>query len=305
MILAAIILWLSLLVDRITGDPHSRYHPVAMLGAFIGWWGRPDRFPASVQKIAGVAGWFLTVTIFALPFFLFDRFAAWYLVLLIGPILLKTCFAWRSLEEHTRAVIDTAGENPERAKERVALMVSRDTGGLSGEQVLSAAYESMAENLVDSIISPLFYFSIFGLAGAAVFRAANTMDAMLGYRDDRRRIGWWSARADDALNYLPARITGLILLGYFMAIGRFHQAYSAMRRDARKRPGINGGIPMAIIAGGVGVKFEKPGVYTIGGGERTLHEGGRDVVRAVQATTLLFAFLAGITLVLLQLAFNI
>jgi adenosylcobinamide-phosphate synthase len=305
MILAAIILWLSLLVDRVTGDPHSRYHPVAMLGAFIGWWGRPDRFPASVQKIAGVAGWFLTVTIFALPFFLFDRFAAWYLVLLIGPVLLKTCFAWRSLEEHTRAVIDTAGENPERAKERVALMVSRDTGGLSGEQVLSAAYESMAENLVDSIISPLFYFSIFGLAGAAVFRAANTMDAMLGYRDDRKRIGWWSARADDLLNFLPARITGLLLLGYFAAKGRFHPAYSALRRDARKRPGINGGIPMAVIAGGVGVKFEKPGVYTIGEGERTLYEGGQDVVRAVRATTLLFAFLAGITLVLLQLALNI
>ena len=262
-------------------------------------------FPASSQKIAGVAGWFLTVTIFALPFFLFDRFAAWYLSLLIGPILLKICFAWRSLEEHTLAVIDAVGENPEEAKESVARMVSRDTGELSEEQVRSAAYESMAENLVDSIISPLFYFSIFGLAGAAVFRAANTMDAMLGYRDDRKRIGWWSARADDLLNFIPARITGLLLLGYFATKGRFHPAYSALRRDARKRPGINGGIPMAVIAGGVGVKFEKPGVYTIGDGGRTLREGGKDVVRAVRATTLLFAFFAGITLVLLQLAFNI
>jgi adenosylcobinamide-phosphate synthase len=305
MILAAIILWLSLLVDRVTGDPHTRYHPVAVLGAFIGWWGRPDRFSASYQKIAGVAGWFLTVTIFALPFFLFERFAAWYLYLLIGPYLLKICLSRRSLEEHTREVIDAAGENPEGARESVARMVSRDTGELSGEQVLSAAYESMAENLVDSIISPLFYFSIFGLAGAAVFRAANTMDAMLGYRDERIRIGWWSARADDLLNLVPARITGLLLLGYFAAKGRFRPAYTAMIRDAQKRPGINGGIPMAVIAGGVGVRFEKPGVYTIGEGERSLREGGPEVVRAVRATTLLFAFLAGITLVLLQLALNI
>ena len=305
MILAATILWLSLLVDRVCGDPRSRYHPVSVLGAFIGWWGRPDRFPASSQRIAGVAGWFLTVTIFALPFFLFDRFAAWYLSLLIGPVLLKICFAWRSLEDHTRAVIEALDANPEGAKERVARIVSRETAQLSDEQVLSAAYESMSENLVDSIISPLFYFSIFGLAGAAVFRAANTMDAMLGYRDDRERIGWWSARADDVLNYLPARITGVLLLAYFAAIGRFHPAYSALRRDAHKRPGFNGGIPMAVIAGGVGVKFEKPGVYTLGESERSLREGGQDVVRAVRATTLLFAFLAGITLVLLQLALNI
>ena len=128
---------------------------------------------------------------------------------------------------------------------------------------------------------------------------------MLGYRDDRKRIGWWSARADDLLNFIPARITGLLLLGYFATKGRFHPAYSALRRDARKRPGINGGIPMAIIAGGVGVKFEKPGVYTIGEAKERFVKAGQDVVRAVRATTLLFAFLAGITLVLLQLALNI
>jgi len=305
MILAAIILWLSLIADRIIGDPHSRYHPVSMLGRFIGWWGRPDRIPVPAQKITGVVGWVLTVTIFTLPFFLFERFAPWFLVLIAGPFLLKICFAWRSLEEHTCAVIDAAVENPKGAKERVALMVSRNTEKLSGEQVLSAAYESMAENLVDSIISPLFYFSIFGLTGAAAFRAANTMDAMLGYRDDRKRIGWWSARSDDLLNFIPARIAGILLLGYFAAIGRFHPALTALRRDRRKRPGINGGIPMAIIAGGVGLKFEKPGVYTIGESEKTLLEGGQDVVKAVRATTLLFAFLAGITLVLLQLALNI
>jgi adenosylcobinamide-phosphate synthase len=107
------------------------------------------------------------------------------------------------------------------ARARVGMVVSRDTAHLEREHVLSAAYESMTENLVDSIISPLFYFGFFGLAGAAVFRSVNTMDAMLGYRDERLRIGWFPARADDVLNFIPARVTGIILLAYFAVKGRF------------------------------------------------------------------------------------
>lgn len=109
---------------------------------------------------------------------------------------------------------------------------------------------------------------------------------MLGYRDERARIGWFSARADDVANFIPARVTGLILLAYFAAKGRFAPpAYAALRRDAKKRPGFNGGIPMAVIAGGVGIRLEKPGAYTIGGdAEQTLAEGGgAGIVSAVRA----------------------
>lgn len=169
------------------------------------------------------------------------------------------------------------------------MLVSRDTSVLSGEQVLSAAYESMTENLVDSIVSPLFYFTIFGLAGAAFFRAVNTIDAMLGYTDERVRIGWFPARLDDLLNFIPARLTGLLLLGYFALKGRFTPAYRVFLRDAKKRPGFNGGIPMAIMAGGAGICFEKPGAYRIGDGARTLAEAGPDLVEAVRVVTLISA----------------
>ena len=173
-------------------------------------------------------------------------------------------------------------------------MVSRDTGGLSREETLSAAWESVSENLVDSITAPLLFFAVFsfaglGLAAAAFYRAANTMDAMLGYRDHRARIGWFPARMDDVLTWVPARVTGLVLLGYFWAKGRLGPALSALREDARKRPGLNGGIPMSIIAGGTGVRFVKPGVYTMGPGEKTLAEGGREVITAVRAATLILA----------------
>ena len=298
MILEPLVLALSLIVDRGIGDPHSPYHPVALAGRFIGWWGRPGCWTPAAQRLAGVLFWFLTLVLFALPFYLFGRFAPWYLYLLIGPFLLKCCFAWRSLEEHTQAVVSSVHRDLVRARDHAGMLVSRDTAALGPDQVLSAAYESMTENLVDSIIAPLLYFGIFGLTGAAVYRAANTMDAMLGYRDERARMGWWSARMDDLFNFLPARVTGILLLAYFALKGRGGPAYHVLIRDRKKRPGINGGIPMAIMAGGVGIRFEKPGVYSIGDGERSLFEAGSDIVRAVRVITITFSVLVIGTLIL-------
>ena len=184
--------------------------------------------------------------------------------------------------------------NLEEGRKAAGRMVSRDTRSLSREEILSAAYESVSENLVDSITAPLLFFAFFsplglGLAAAAFYRASNTMDAMLGYRDHRGQIGWFPARMDDLLTWVPARVTGLLLLAYFAAKGRFGPALAALRRDARKRPGLNGGIPMAIMAGGAGVRFEKPGIYTMGTGEKGLEEGGRGIIRAVRAMTLLLS----------------
>ena len=287
---AAVVVAASLLVDRLIGDPHSRYHPVAILGRFIGWWGVPARYPPGIQRAAGVAGTLLTVILFAAPFALVQSAAPWYLYLILAPFLLKACLAWRALEEHVAAVVRALeAESIDAGRSTVGMMVSRDTAHLDAGHILSAAYESMAENLVDSIISPLFYFGLFGLAGAAAFRAINTLDAMLGYRDERLRLGWFPARADDIANFIPARLAGLILLAYFAMIGRFAPAWAALCRDRKKRPGFNGGIPMAVIAGGVGVRLEKPGFYTIGDPERTLAEGGGEIVRAVRAATIIFA----------------
>jgi adenosylcobinamide-phosphate synthase len=302
--LAAVVLCCALVVDRLIGDPHSRYHPVALLGSFIGLWGRPAYYPVRLQRIAGILLWLLTVFLFALPFILFRVLAPWYVYLLVAPFLLKCCFAWRSLEEHTLAVISALDEGVETGREKVRLLVSRNTAELDRNHILSAGYESMTENLTDSIISPLFWFSLFGLAGAAVCRAINTMDAMLGYRDERERIGWWPARSDDILNYIPARITVVLLLIWFSTKGTAVKAWRIMRRDAHKRPGFNGGIVMAAMAGGTGIRFEKPGVYTIGDGERTLDEGGPDILSATRAVTLMYAILACCVLFLLGATIN-
>jgi adenosylcobinamide-phosphate synthase len=297
--LNGVILPFSLIADRLIGDPESRYHPVALIGSFIGWWGRPSVWPARFRRAAGAGMWLVTVLLFALPFFFVSWILPWYLVLIAGPFLLKFCLAWRSLEEHAAAVNQALTWDLREGQRTASFMVSRDCSNLSDEQVRSAVYESMSENLVDSIISPMFYFGLFGLPGVAVFRAANTMDAMLGYRDERRELGWCSARMDDILNFIPARITGGMLLLYFAAKGRFFQAYKGFLLDRKKRPGFNGGIPMSIMASGVGVRFEKPGVYVMGTGERSLEEAGPEIVEGVRVVTIVFGALVSIVLILL------
>jgi adenosylcobinamide-phosphate synthase len=291
---AGLVLAAALGVDRLTGDPQSRYHPVALLGRVIGWWGDPGRWDLRVRRLAGVVCGFGTACLFAFPFLLVDRFAPPLAFLLIAPVLLKLTFSWRALEEHARAVESGLSGDLAEGRRAVGRMVSRDTGGLSREETLSAAYESVSENLVDSITAPLLFFALFSFAGlgltaAAFYRAFNTMDAMLGYRDHRARIGWFPARMDDLLTWIPARVTGGILLAWFWAKGRLGQALSALRADARKRPGLNGGIPMAIIAGGTGVRFVKPGIYTMGPGEKSLAEGGKEIIAAIRAATLILA----------------
>lgn len=246
--------------------------------------------------------WIFTAMLFATPFLLAELYLPWYALLLAGPLLLKTCLAWRSLEDHANDVEKALLHGLADGREQVQYMVSRNPGTLSTEQVRSAAYESVSENLVDSIVSPICYYVVFGLPGAAVFRAANTMDAMLGYRDERARLGWFSARADDVLNYVPARITAVLLLCYFATRGRFSPALECLRHDGRKRPGFNGGLPMAVIAGGTGTRFEKPGVYSIGPGEKNLEEAGPEILSAVRMCTLIFSLLV---MVLMFLALSV
>lgn len=285
-----LVVWLALLADRVLGDPPNRYHPVAWIGKFIGWWGRPSLYPPGIQRTAGIFMGLFTALIFSVPFYILDILLPLYIAIIAVPLLLKICLAWRCLEEHVSSVEDALLQEG-GGRQEVAKLVSRNAGSLSEEEILSAAYESMSENLTDSIVSPLFYYAFFGLGGAAFFRAANTMDAMLGYRDERVRIGWFSARLDDLLNFLPARLAGVSLLIWFAVTGRAGDAWAVFVRDRRKRPGPNGGVTMALIAGGCGISFVKPGHYVIGDPVKSLMEAGGDVKAAVRAASLISSFI--------------
>ena len=287
MVFEPLILWAALAADRAAGDPPNRWHPTAWLGRLIGWWGVPGRFSPPLERLYGAVCCLGTIFLYSLQFYLVMKLFHSVIYLVAGALLLSLTIGWRSLEEHVAAVEN--GLSAGSGRKEVQMLVSRNTLELSDEEVRSAAYESMAENLTDAIVGPLFWFTVIGLVGAAAFRAVNTMDAMLGYRDHRHFIGWFPARLDDVLCYLPARFAGLCLLLWFLLCGRAGAAWRCMRRDGHLRPGFNGGITMALIAGGTGTTFVKPGVYTIGDGERSLLDGGAAIVSAVRGATVIAA----------------
>lgn len=186
--------------------------------------------------------------------------------LLLGA-LLKPLMALALLQSEVRAVEVALAESLDAGRARLAWLVSRDVAQLSAEEVRQSAIETLAENLNDSVVAPLFWFVLLGLPGAALYRFANTADAMWGYPglrgpgDKQRYWQWagkWAARADDVLSWLPARITALLL-----ALVGGGVRLRALAQEARKTPSPNSGWPMAAMALALGVRLSKPGVYCL------------------------------------------
>ena len=165
------------------------------------------------------------------------------------------------------------------ARKKLSMYVSRNTSKLTQEQVSSAVIETSSENFVDGILSPLFYFALFGPFGiiaAYVFKATSTLDSMVGYKDPQYlQLGWFSAKSDDVLNWIPARLAlvpifiAAILLRLVPAFSRSFDPLSAVKlaiEDGTKTPSPNSGYPMAAFAGAMSIRLEKPNVYILGTG---------------------------------------
>jgi adenosylcobinamide-phosphate synthase len=188
--------------------------------------------------------------------------------LVIYAVLLKSMLSWRMLKAETAAVETALQQSLQAGRDRLSWLVSRDTTHLSEIDVRESAIESLAENLNDSVVAPIFWFVLLGLPGAVVYRFANTADAMWGYRNPRWEwAGKWAARADDVLSWLPARLTALVLfvVAWVMTARSQRSALSlaAVVVEARKTPSPNSGWPMATMALALGVSLRKPGVYTL------------------------------------------
>jgi adenosylcobinamide-phosphate synthase len=289
----------ALLVDRLWGEPPTWLHPVVGMGRYLGLF-RLTRLPAAAAFVAGALAWLVGA---ALVVFI----ALWLegsLLLAVQPaasparllvaalllgVLLKPLLAWRMLAEETQAVEVALGESLAAGRARLGRLVSRDTASLTETEVREATVETLAENLNDSVIAPLFWFALFGLPGAALYRFANTADAMWGYRDEREWSGKWAARADDALSWLPARLTALLL---------WPPRLRWLRGEARRTPSPNSGWPMAAMALRLDRRLAKPGVYTLHADGQPVRAGDVAAARAIAAQAvvagaLLMAALAG------------
>jgi len=288
-------LWVALAIDRWLGEPPPAMHPVRWMGAFLGWMGGLVAPRAGIAAsttaaklmalVAGAAAWCLGAALAALASFgllaLAHRLPGWAAGLLVG-IALKPLFAWRMLHDEVAAVETALGRSLAQGRSALGRLVSRDVSALDATQVREGAIESLAENLNDSLVAPLFWFVLFGLPGAAVYRFANTADAMWGYRGERGGRQWewagkWAARADDVLSWLPARLTALLLMPPVASARQ-------LLVEARKTASPNGGWPMSAMALKLDLRLAKPGSYL-------LHPEGRapgpaDIPRALRAATL-------------------
>jgi adenosylcobinamide-phosphate synthase len=300
-------LWLALAIDRWLGEPPARWHPVVWMGAWLGWAGariapvvdvlRRGRFKPFV--LGALAWWAGAAMVFVASWAVqwhVMRHLPWPVAALTLALALKPLLAWRMLGNEVLAVDAALAESLDAGRARLAHLVSRETRALDVDAVRESAVESLAENLNDSVVAPLFWFVLFGLPGAAVYRFANTADAMWGYPGERGGRCWawagkWAARVDDGLSWAPARLSALLIA---LVACRWP---SGLATEAGRTPSPNSGWPMAAMALVLGVRLRKPGVYA-------LHAGGRapssaDVRQCVQLggrVVLAAAFVATATL---------
>lgn len=272
-----LVIGVALLIDVVLGEPPNRFHPVAWMGSAIAWAKRyaPRRgntrqflFGTMIvvvgATLAAVAGWIVD----SLTASLATSAWGWTVMLLLQAAVLKCCFGVRSLARAAASVgknLD-ANELPAARQQLAYHLVSRDVTQLTASEVSAAAIESVAENTSDSVVGPLFFYLIGGLPAALAYRYVNTCDAMLGYRTPQLEwLGKFAARTDDVLNFIPARITAaLMMLANLPSHKSAWQAWRTWRRDAQRTPSPNGGHPMSVAAGGLGVCLEKPGHYCLG-----------------------------------------
>jgi adenosylcobinamide-phosphate synthase len=292
---------LALAIDHWLGEPTARFHPVVWMGNYLSFfesWVAPAAamrdipdYPsfargALVWLLGGVVVWIVFAALQAL----FLQLPTVLAVLLMG-LLLKPMLAWAMLRDEALAVETALGQSLEAGRAQLARLVSRDVTNLSAEQVRESAIETLAENLNDSVVAPLFWFVLLGLPGAALYRFANTVDAMWGYPGMYRGRYWqwagkWAARADDVLSWIPARITAF-LIG--LAAGGV--SLKRLRFEANQTPSPNSGWPMAAMALALNVSLNKPAVYSLNANGRTPNKV--DVERsAVLASKVWFVLIA-------------
>jgi len=297
-----LIIGFAIILDLVVGDPRNKYHPTAWIGNFIS-----NLVPLfkneniHLEKFGGilivlistaVVGGLLVVLNLKLDSIIGNELLTIIVTIIVGAILLKTTIAIRGMEKHALAVADALeNDDIDDARVNLAMITKRKTKDLDKNHVLSGVLESISENTVDGVTGPLFYFSLFGLPGAFVYRVINTIDSMIGYKTEMfRNLGWFGANCDTILNYLPSRITGLVMVLASMLLGNdWKQSYEILKKDSCKTSSPNAGYPMAALAGALDTKFQKVDHYTIGTGSIYLSiKHIRSAIVLMKVTTILF-----------------
>ena len=245
-------------LDLMLGDPDKLPHPVVGFGKLIGWGERHLNHGEHRMAGGAVLAVSLIVLVFGLWWLVRRLIAHAWVLMAIDAVVVFYCLAGTTLIREVRQVFLALDRSLDDGRRQVARIVGRDTSQLTAQQVRTAALETLAENLSDGVIAPLFWFALLGTPGMLAYKMINTLDSMIGYRTERyRQFGCWAARIDDVANYLPARLTALLMV---LACGR-PSLLSFVWRYGRKHASPNSGYPEAALAGALDCRFGGPHYY--------------------------------------------
>lgn len=278
------ILLCAIILDFILGDPYSFPHPVKLIGRLINTEEKFSRLISNSEHNLKICGFFIVLInvflSFCIPFFLLKFLEKYrFMYFCVSVLLCYTCLAARCLDKEAKKVLHALSISLEDGRKQVANIVGRDTRNLSKEGVIRACVETVAENASDGVIAPLLYMIIFGAAGGLAYKTVNTMDSMLGYKNEKyRNLGFFPAKLDDIANFFPARICALLmlfgsvfcnLLNKIALIShikierpfKLKNGFKIWRRDCRKHSSPNSAHPESVVAGLLGVKLGGPNYY--------------------------------------------
>ena len=257
---ALLVLLVGWIADLVMGDPERLPHPIVWFGKAIAWFERLLN-KGRGRRVKGIITALLLIGfVYAAMFFLLrwidgvDKYAG----MAVKAILVFYCLAGTTLIREVKKVFEAVDRSLEEGRRQVARIVGRDTSELSEQEVRIAALETLAENLSDGVVAPVFWYAILGVPGMMAYKMVNTLDSMIGYRTQRyREFGWCAAHIDDVANYLPARLTTLLML---TVTGRF-RLLNFVTWFGREHASPNSGYPEAALAGILDCRFGGPHIY--------------------------------------------
>ncbi len=258
---------IAFLLDIMIGDPRWFPHPVRMIGVCIEYCEKVLRRLVPSEQVGGIFLAFIIVTgtyLVTYQLLVFFYEIRWSLGIITSIVIIFFSLSTRDLLRETRNVLNALKSgNLKNARKNLSRIVGRDTQNLSEEQIATGCIETSAENIVDGIIAPLFYAFIGGPALAMAYKSINTLDSMVGYKNDKYiDFGRASAKLDDIANYIPARIAAVVLpIASYLCGADYSNSVKILKRDGQKHPSPNSGIPEAAIAGALGIRLGGPSIY--------------------------------------------
>lgn len=310
-IVALLVLILALIIDLIFGDPPDRLHPTVWMGRLIAFLKRVLKGGSpKVERVKGAILCMVSIMVFTVPAWLLLIAVNSYLgaiaYVILAAIALKPTFAIKGMVQYTVPIAKAMQQGKiDEARNMLPYIVRRSPINLTPAQIISAAVESIAESTVDGITSPIFFYAIFGVPGAIAFRVINTLDSMVGYKDaEHIWIGWFSAKVDTIANYVPSRITAILMIpAAWMLRKNWRKAWRILRRDKYRTESLNAGWPMAAMAGALDLKLEKPGFYVLGDGGDPKPENIYEALKVMITTTLIFIVLIALPIMVALFTF--